>query len=93
MNVAREGLARLATELQTLEKDAQTLLKLARTTLDREEARRPGKAADEGAPPPRDRESIISLRRKGWSVDEIARTMNISRGEVELILELGPKEA
>ena len=95
MNVAREGLGRLATELQNLDKDAQTQLKLTRSLLDREAGKTAGlagKAADEGAPPPRDRENIIRLKRQGWSIDEIARSMKISKGEVELILELGPKE-
>ena len=95
MNVARESLARLATELQNLDKDAQTQLKLTRSLLDREEgktAARAGKPEDRGAPPPRDRENIISLKRQGWKIDEIARTLKISKGEVELILELGPKD-
>jgi chromosome segregation ATPase len=92
MNVAREGLARLATELQSLEKKAQDQLKLIQNVLAREEGKSAGKASDQGAPPPRDRENIIKLKRQGWSVGEIARTMNISISEVELVLELGPKE-
>jgi hypothetical protein len=95
MNTAREGLARLATEMKNLDKDAQTQLKLTRSLLDREAGKfntRAGKFSDEGAPPPRDRDNIIKLKRKGWSVDEIARTMGISKGEVELTLELGPKD-
>jgi hypothetical protein len=94
MNVAREGLARLATELQNLDKDAQTQLKLTRSMLGEmgKSTGRSGKPPDEGAPPPRDRENIIRLKRQGWSVEEIARSMKISKGEVELILELGPKD-
>ena len=95
MNVARESLARLATELQNLDKDAQDQLNLTRSLLNREEGKnqgRAGKTADDGAPPPRDRENIIRLKRQGWSIDEIARSMKISKGEVELILELGPKD-
>ncbi|MDR0495782.1 MAG: hypothetical protein LBG95_09190 [Treponema sp.] len=95
MNIARESLARLATELQNLDKDAQDQLNLTRSLLNREEGKlagRGGKAAEEGAPPPRDRENIIRLKRQGWSIDEIARSMKISKGEVELILELGPKD-
>jgi DNA repair exonuclease SbcCD ATPase subunit len=96
MNVARESLARLATELQNLDKDAQDQLNLTRSLLNREDGknqgRAAGKAADDGAPPPRDRENIIRLKRQGWSIDEIARSMKISKGEVELILELGPKD-
>jgi len=107
MNGARESLARLATELQNLDKDAQDQLNLTRSLLNREEGKLEGRAAskagkaagktagrasDDGAPPPRDRENIIRLKRQGWSIDEIARSMKISKGEVELILELGPKD-
>jgi chromosome segregation ATPase len=95
MNVARESLSRLATELQNLDKDAQDQLNLTRSLLNIEKGKNEGRAAgkaDIGAPPPRDRENIIRLKRQGWSIDEIAQTMKISKGEVELILELGPKD-
>jgi chromosome segregation ATPase len=103
MNVARESFARLATELQNLDKDAQNQLNLTRTLLNREEGKLQGragkaggkgagKAADEGAPPPRDRENVIRLKRQGWKNKEIAQAMNMSESEIELILELGPKD-
>jgi DNA-binding NarL/FixJ family response regulator len=98
MNIARESLTRLATELQNLDKDAQTQLKLTRSLLNREEGKLAGRAgkgdkgADKGAPPPRDRENIIRLKRQGWTNEEIARSMKINIGEVELILELAPKD-
>jgi hypothetical protein len=34
---------------------------------------------------------VRKLARQGWNADEIARAVKISRGEVELILELGGK--
>ena len=94
MNVAREGLARLATELQTLEKEAQTQMRLTRSLLDRESGKTAGRAgkSEDRAPPPRDRDNIISLKRKGWTVEEIANAMGRSKGEIELILELSPKD-
>ncbi|MDR0316823.1 MAG: hypothetical protein LBH97_07990, partial [Treponema sp.] len=93
MQVAREWLARTETELQALDKDAQQTLRLTRSLLDRENGKTPAKGkSGDGAPPPRDRDNIIKLRRKGWSVDEIAKTMDISKGEVELILELSPRD-
>jgi hypothetical protein len=40
-------------------------------------------------PPPKiDRENIVRLKRQGWSIDEIGAVFSMSRGEVELILEL-----
>ncbi|MBP5157067.1 MAG: hypothetical protein ILP18_04250, partial [Treponema sp.] len=35
------------------------------------------------------RDRVIELKRKGWSVSEIARTLKIAEGMVDLILELG----
>jgi DNA repair exonuclease SbcCD ATPase subunit len=95
MNVARESLARMNTEMEKLDKDIQTQLKLTRSLLDREAgktAARAGKAPDEGAPPPRDRENVIRLKRQGWTIDEIARSLKMAKGEVELILEIGSKD-
>jgi chromosome segregation ATPase len=89
MQVAREWLARTGTELQALDKDAQNMLRLTRSLIDRESGK--AQAGGKGAPPPRDRDNIIKLRRKGWTVDEIAKTLDVTKGEVELVLELNPK--
>jgi len=35
---------------------------------------------------------LIRLARQGWDVNEIAQATKLSRGEVELILELGTKK-
>ena len=91
MNKARESAVRLATEISDLDKDAQNQLKLTRSLL-KQSSGRPVKGSDDGAPPPRDRDNIIRLRRQGWDIDEIARSMGISKGEVELTLELAPKD-
>ena len=91
MNKAREMVTRLATELRELDDSARSQLKMTRSLL-KQPGGRPGKASDDGAPPPRDRDNIIRLRRQGWDIDEIARSMGIAKGEVELILELAPKD-
>ena len=44
-----------------------------------------------GAPALGIRENVIKLAHQGWKVDEIARVFQLSRGEVELILELPQK--
>jgi chromosome segregation ATPase len=90
MQKAREWLARTETRLEELDKQAQNQLRLTGSLLNRESGKSP--PAGKGAPPPRDRDNIIKLRRQGWTVDEIAKSMGISKGEVELILEIGPKD-
>jgi len=95
MNKARESLARLATELQNLEKKAKDQVKLVQSVTRSEghaTGHKKGKT-DDGAPTQNTRENIKKLKAQGWSIEEIARTFNISKGEVELTLELPSKEA
>ena len=92
MNKAREMATRLATELRELDESARAQLKMARSFLKQPSSSRPVASDDGGAPPLRDRDNIIRLRRQGWSIEEIARSMNVSKGEVELTLELAPKD-
>ena len=95
MQVAREWLARTETELQALDKDAQTQLRLTRNLLNREGGKASTKdktKSDDGALTPSERDNILRLRGRGWTVEEIANTMNRSKGEVELVLELGSRD-
>jgi hypothetical protein len=45
-----------------------------------------------GAPSRQFRDDIVKLHRKGWDSEVIARAFDISKGEVELILELSTKD-
>ena len=72
-----------------LDKDIRAHLKLSKSLLDREASRQtPG---NKGAPAPQDRENILRLKNQGWTVQEIADAMNMSRGEVELTLEIATR--
>jgi chromosome segregation ATPase len=84
---AREWLARAETRLEEIDRKAQDQLKLLSSILKDEE----GPKRDRGAPPSSAQDTVRKLARQGWSVDEIARAVKVSRGEVELILELGAK--
>jgi len=48
--------------------------------------------AEEGAPMPNVRENIKKLKAQGWTIEEIAKTYHMSKGEVELTLELPSKD-
>ncbi|AEJ20235.1 SpiroCoCo family coiled-coil protein [Gracilinema caldarium] len=89
MQKAREWLARTETRLEELSKQAQEQVKIMGTLL-KEEGKK-GLSKDKGAPPIGVRETVVKLAHQGWTVDEIARTVKLSRGEVELILEIAPK--
>lgn len=83
----REWLARSETRLEEINRQVEEQLKLMSTLLKDEGGDKRGR----GAPPGSVQDTVRKLARQGWSADEIARTVKISRGEVELILELGAK--
>ncbi|GHV82176.1 hypothetical protein AGMMS49991_07340 [Spirochaetia bacterium] len=88
MDIAREWVARAETRLEDLNKAIQDRGKLIGDILKDEGASvRKGK----GAPTAEIQKRVIELSRMGWKVEEISRSLQIGRGEVELILELGPK--
>ena len=89
MQKAREWLARAETRLEEVSKQAQDQVKLMGNLL-KEEGRK-GVPKDRGAPPIGTRETVVKLSHQGWSIDEIARAVKLSKGEVELILEISPK--
>ncbi|MDR0525610.1 MAG: hypothetical protein LBG90_07040 [Spirochaetaceae bacterium] len=88
MQKAREWLARAETRLEDLNKQMLDQVKLM------DAPRNTDKVFDDdkGAPSLGVRDNIIRLARQGWKVDEIARAVKRSKGEVELVLEIMPKE-
>jgi DNA repair exonuclease SbcCD ATPase subunit len=86
---AREWLAKTETRFEHIGKQAQEQVKLLESILKAEKKQSKG---EEGAPGLDKRDTVIKLAHLGWSAQEIARTTRLSRGEVELILELAPKQ-
>jgi len=89
MQIAREWLARAETRFEELNREAHDELKMLEAVL-KDQTKKTG--TSKGAPPPAARDAVIRLRRQGWGPEEIARNLKISRGEVELILEMGIKD-
>lgn len=86
MQKAREWLAGTETRLEEINKQAQEQVKLLGTIM-----KEPGgKNGDRGAPGMNAREVVKRLSHQGWNVKEICKATKLSRGEVELILELLP---
>jgi chromosome segregation ATPase len=87
LETAREWLAKTETRFETIGKQAQEQVRLMESILkaDKKQSR-----LGEGAPPMDKRETVTKLAHLGWTPMEIARTTKLSRGEVELILELAP---
>jgi chromosome segregation ATPase len=89
MQTARDWIARSETRMEELDKEIQNKLRLVGSLLNRKDK---PPSSGKGALPPRDRDNIIKLHAQGWTDEEIARAMEISRGEVELIIEFGSKD-
>ncbi|MDR2021204.1 MAG: hypothetical protein LBQ14_10630 [Treponema sp.] len=87
MQAAREWLANIETRLSEIYKQSQEQVKLMGALLKEEGPSRNSR----GAPPLGIRENVAKLRRQGWTVDEIARATKLGKGEVELILEISPR--
>jgi chromosome segregation ATPase len=89
LNKAREWLARAETRFDELNKKSQEHLKMLNDILKDEPS---SKRKDKGAPSISVQETVRKLSHQGWKVEEIARAVKLSRGEVELILELGGQD-
>ena len=89
MQKAREWLAKTETRMEEVSKQAQEQVKLLGSIL--KEGNKAG-SGSKGAPSMGARDVVTRLAHQGWSIQEIASTTKLSRGEVELILELLPKK-
>jgi len=83
MQKAREWLAQTETRLEEVNREAQEQVKLLGSLVKEGGLAKQGKGSPMGA-----RDVVTKLARQGWTVEEISRTTKLSRGEVELILEL-----
>ncbi len=89
LNKSRDWIARTETRFQEITREADEKVGLLSTLVKKEVAGDNGRSsATAGGPAPSVREVVIKLAQQGWRVDEIARTTKLSRGEVELILEM-----
>lgn len=86
---AREWLARAETRFTELNTKTEEHLRLLNDLLKDEPT---GARKDKGAPSLSVQETVRKLSHQGWKVEEIARAVKLSRGEVELILELGGRD-
>ena len=72
--------------MEELNRQAQDQVKIFAKLVKPDAEKSAGK--ESAAPTANVRDTIIKLAGQGWSIDEIARTVKYSKGEVELILEL-----
>ncbi|MDR2589202.1 MAG: hypothetical protein LBC67_07225 [Spirochaetales bacterium] len=77
---SREWLAKAETRMEEINRKSQERLKLLENL-----------TQDKGAPAAKSiQDTVRRLSHEGWTVDAIAQTTKLGRGQVELILEMGP---
>ena len=81
----REAFVNTEKRLVDLKKEADKTIGLFHALIKEED---PGAKKRKGAPPISDRENIKALKHEGWTTDQIARALHLSKGEVELVLEM-----
>jgi chromosome segregation ATPase len=86
INSARQGIGRSEERLNQLSSDIDSKFKLLGQLTKQDLEKHPSKGSDHISP--QERESIKALKRQGWSVSEIARSMKRTETEIELILEM-----
>ncbi|MCL2480464.1 MAG: hypothetical protein FWF38_01995 [Spirochaetaceae bacterium] len=90
LHKSREWLARTETRLNESVKKAEDNISVIGALIDKDSKVK--KTKKEGAPSMDKREMVVKLAHQGWTSDNIAQATGLSRGEVELILEIMPKK-
>ena len=85
---ARDWIARAETRLEQIGQEARASVQELESLI-KEQSKGNG-GASESRPQVDNREAVSKLAEQGWSISEIARATKLSRGEVELILEVEP---
>jgi DNA repair exonuclease SbcCD ATPase subunit len=90
MQKARGWLADIETRMDEKNREIHQQAKLADKILNKHDDKI--KTESEGSIPPGTREDVLRLKKMGWKVEEIAKSVKISIGAVELILETASRE-
>ncbi len=85
MQVARKWLADTETRLGQISQQAQEQVKIMQALF--KNKRKDATGSGDGAPPIGVRENVLGLRKQAWDIKDIAKAMDLSVGEVELIIE------
>ena len=92
MQKARRWIADAEARLEELNKDVLTQIKAVTNATKGGRNKGPLQEKNENVTSQQIKETVIALRRKDWPIAAIAQTMKLTIGEVELILEMAPKD-
>jgi len=86
---ARDWLARTETRMSEISREASDQVELLNSIVKKEmQSETAAGQKNGGGQAMGTRELVLKLANKGWKIEEIAKTTKLSRGEVELILEM-----
>jgi len=83
---ARQGIGRSEARLEELKNDIESKFKLLNQMTKQDLEKHPEKSDERLSP--QDRENIKYLKRQGWTIPQIAKRMNRTQTEIEMVLEL-----
>lgn len=86
INSARQGVGRIEQRLQEMNNEVDGKFKLLQSIAKADIAKNPAKPDSHITP--QEREQVKQLKRQGWTVAEIAKSLKRTQNEIELLLEL-----
>ena len=86
INKHREWLVKAETQIENLNHDTDKKIKLLESLLSEPADNKivKDKMKDDHSK----KDTVLKLKKQGWTIDEISKTLNLSMGEVEFILDL-----
>ena len=87
LNSVQSGIKKTELDLQGLSREVDSKFKVLQTITQQNIADKPNAKASNSINP-RVNESVRTLKRKGWSISEIANNLHLTENEVDLILQL-----
>lgn len=86
INKHREWLVKAQTQMENLNAATDKKIKILESLVENEGVKKDTASSIKGDDSLK--ESVIKLKKQGWAIDDIAKTLNLSIGEVEFILDL-----
>jgi len=90
LHISREWLTRAEIKFKEINKDVMFHLNLLKSLMKKKPKKR--SVLSKRAPNQMERDSVLLLKKNNWTIEEICNGLNMTRGEVELLLELASKE-
>ncbi len=85
----REWLVKSETEIENMNRETDNRIRLLESLLDKASLENQNPIKEQLKDDGNKKKTILQLKEQGWVIDDIAKTLNVSIGEVEFVLNLG----